>query len=227
MNRAVRLASKFATYTTAAGAASLGGFFFYTRRAEFVPFSLADDPIVASATYKKLNAFGNDGLHDYYVRKVPLDQVKPELLADEGKLVEKLCGGVWGGFGYDIQRKYLARKYRGPETSTQLWDPPELLSSSYPVGTCITDHFEVVARSPTTVTIRCGDSPRNSGPRASDGIFEISAEVNRDEGVALLGVKSIFFKGDGPGEPIPQHIVVLHRLYSKLMLESATRNVCK
>lgn len=36
---------------------------------------------------------------DLCIRKVPTDQIKPELLEKEGKLVEKFCAGVWGGIG--------------------------------------------------------------------------------------------------------------------------------
>ncbi|KAF7297224.1 hypothetical protein MIND_00955500 [Mycena indigotica] len=227
MNRAVRAARTFATYTTVAGAASFGTFLAYTRHAEFVPFSVQDDPIVASTAYKKFNAFGNDGAHDLCVRRVPLGEIREEYLQGDGKLVEKFCGGIWAEFGYDIQRKYLERKYRGPATATDLWDPPELKGSTYPVGTRVTDHFEVLEHTASSITLRAGDSPRIAGPRDSDGLIELGAKVRQDEGVVEFTFKSVFYKGDGPGQPMPDLIQWLHRLYTKLLVESALKNVRK
>ncbi|KAJ7223094.1 hypothetical protein GGX14DRAFT_657180 [Mycena pura] len=230
MHKAVKLASKFVAYTSVAGAVGFGGFLFFTRKSRFVPFSLADDPIFASSHYKKLNPHQNDALHDLCVRRVPLSQIKPELLQDDsrGKLVEAFCSGVWSGFGYGIQRRYLERKYRGPETATQLWDARALATSTYPVGTQITDHFEVISHTPMSISVRCGDSPRNSGVRASDGVFEMSAVIDANEGVVEFGLKSVFFKGDGKSEgAMPAHIAFAHRLYTKLLMESAVGKVVK
>jgi hypothetical protein len=131
--------------------------------------------------------------------------------------------------GYEIQRRYLERKYRGPETANQLWDTGELAMSTYPVGTKITDHFEVISHTPTSISVRCGDSPRNSGVRASDGVFELTAIVKESEGVAEFGLKSVFFQGEGKsaGNMIPGHIAFAHRLYTKLWMESALRKLLK
>lgn len=43
----------------------------------------------------------NPATQDICVRKVPLGSIKPNLLekADEGKLVEAFCAGVWSGIG--------------------------------------------------------------------------------------------------------------------------------
>lgn len=129
---------------------------------------------------------------------------------------------------YAFQRSYLERKYRGPLTSHQLWTTSELLSSNYPVGTQITDHFEVVEHTPNSIVVRCGDSPRNRDVRESDGLFEMSAVIKRDEGVAEFGLKSIFYQGLGKsGAPMPAHITWLHQQYSKLWMESAIRKVTK
>lgn len=61
------------------------------------------------------------------------------------------------------------------------------------MGTKITDHFEVVAKSPESIIVRCGDSPRNKDVRESDGLFEMQAEIKKDEGVAEFGLKSVFY----------------------------------
>ncbi|KAJ7778539.1 hypothetical protein B0H16DRAFT_1672122 [Mycena metata] len=229
MAKAVKLASKFLAYTSAAGAVGFGSFLFLTRKSRFVPFTFTTDPIFSSSHFKRFNPNQNaPGLTDLCVRRVPLSQIKPELLTEDGKLVEGFCAGVWSGIGYEIQRKYLERKYRGPETAAQLWEKPELAASTYPVGTQITDHFEVIEHTPTSISVRCGDSPRKSGVRASDGVFEMSAVIKESEGVAEFGLKSVFFQGEGRSEgSIPAHIAFAHRLYTKLWMESALRKVLK
>ncbi|KAJ7260940.1 hypothetical protein B0H12DRAFT_1209822 [Mycena haematopus] len=230
MSRAVKLASKFVFYTSVAGAVGFGSFLLFTRKSRFVAFAFTSDPIFSSSHFKKFNPNGNvPGLHDFCVRKVPLSRIKPELLKEEGKLAEAFCAGVWSGFGYEIQRRYLERKYRREETANQLWDTRELAESTYDVGTQITDHFEVFEHTPTSISLRCGDSVLKNGVRVSDGVFETSAVVKEDEGVAEFGLKSVFFQGEGKSEsgPMPAAIQYAHRLYTKLLMEAAVRRVLK
>lgn len=63
--------------------------------------------------------------------------------------------------------------------------------------------------------------------RPSDGLFEMSVKINKEEGVAEFGLKSVFYKGLGKAEaaPMPPHIEMLHRWYTKLWMETAVRNV--
>lgn len=84
--------------TVIGGAASTGAFFYGVRNSKFVPFSVSD-AIFNSAAYNKFNPEKNPSTKDLCVRKVPLNQVKPQLLEKEGRLVEAFCAGVWGGFG--------------------------------------------------------------------------------------------------------------------------------
>lgn len=69
----------------------------------------------------------------------------------------------------------------------------------------------------------------NRGLRESDGLFEMSVDIKKDEGNAVFYLKSVFYNGiSGPkeGEPVmPYHIELLHREYAKLWMESALRNV--
>ncbi|KAJ7088539.1 hypothetical protein C8R43DRAFT_1082338 [Mycena crocata] len=229
MATAVKLAGKFLAYTSVAGAVGFGGFLFLTRKSQFVPVTLTTDAIFTSKHFKKFNPNQNvPGLHDLCVRRVPLTEIRPELLLMKGALVEEFCAGIWSGFGYEIQRRYLERKYRSPETAAQLWDTDKLAASKYPVGTQITDHFEVIEHTPTSIAVRCGDSPRNGGVRAVDGVFEMTAVVKESEGVAEFGLKSVFFQGEGKTEgSMPAHIAFAHRLYTKLWMESALRKVVK
>lgn len=132
---------------------------------------------------------------------------------------------------YEFQRRYLQRKWYGPETSQQLWSRQQLASASYEPGTRITDHFEVVDRTPTEVVIRCGDSPRNSGPRPSDGLFVISAKVDREKGVAHLGLKSCLFhsheKVGGTAGPMPPWMEHLHQWYARIWMASASSRILR
>ncbi|KAB8238224.1 uncharacterized protein BDW43DRAFT_154296 [Aspergillus alliaceus] len=218
----------FLKLTTYGGLATAGTFFYTTRNAVFVPMTPAD-PIFQSAAYRKQNPSQNPTTHDLCVRKVPLSEINPSLLEKKGKLAEAFCAGVWSGWGYAFQRAYLARKYQGSETASHLWERSELKASTYDVGTLITDHFEVIEKTPERIVVRCGDSPRTQGVRDSDGLFEISAVVKPEEGVAEFALKSCFFQGLGKAEnaPMPTHIDWLHKQYTKLLAETAIRNVLR
>ncbi|RLM01925.1 hypothetical protein CFD26_108227 [Aspergillus turcosus] len=220
--------ARFLKLTTIGGAATVGGFFWYTRNDVFVPLPLSDR-IFHSARFNVLNPLRNPTTHDLCIRKVPLSEIDPTLLEKKGKLVEAFCAGIWSGWGYAIQRAYLARKYQSPETANQLWSRSELRRSTYEPGTLITDHFEVVEKTPDRIVVRCGGSPRVQDVRPSDGLFEMSVQVKPDEGVAEFGLKSVFFQGLGKaeGQPMPPHIEWLHRQYSKLWMETAIRNVLR
>jgi hypothetical protein len=114
----------------------------------------------------------------------------------------------------------------------------------------------VLAKTPTSVLIRCGDSPLKNpdSPRQSDGLFEMCATVNPNEGYAEFRLKSIFFSGDqswtgerkqieetggsGSGSeaatavetwdnrgPMQGTVWYAHKLYTKLWMESALSRV--
>ncbi|KAL9088393.1 MAG: hypothetical protein Q9159_003093 [Coniocarpon cinnabarinum] len=172
-------------------------------------------------------------MHDACVRHLPIDQIKPELLERQEQLTEAFCAGVWSGLGYAFQRRYLEMKYRDdPFAKDHLWDRSALASSSYEVGTNITDHFEVVSKTPDSIIMRAGASPRVQEPRSDDGLFEISTQMNRDEGVVVFSLKSVFFnsvKGhETPDKaPFPWVAVKLHQAYAKILMESAVQTMSK
>ncbi|KAL5341087.1 hypothetical protein BJX70DRAFT_359581 [Aspergillus crustosus] len=214
--------------TTFGGLAGLGSFFLYTRNAHFVPMTTTD-PIFNHPCYQKFNPSRNPTTHDLCIRRVPLNEINPRLLEKKGKLVEAFCAGVWSGWGYAYQRRYLSRKYEAEDTKSHLWSTAQLASSTYEVGTLITDHFEVLEKTPERIVVRCGDSPRRQDVRASDGLFEISAVVKPEEGVAEFGLKSCFYQGlgkaEGEGGPMPPHVAWLHQQYTKLWAETALYKV--
>ncbi|KAL2403915.1 hypothetical protein ABEF95_004261 [Exophiala dermatitidis] len=222
--------------------ASIGGFFVWTKHCQFTPddqFNPATEPLFRSQWFQKFNPGSNPTTHDECVRRLPLHKIRPELLEDArnggSKLVEAFSQGVWGGFGYKIQRAYLERKYRNDTTTAhQLWTPQQLRTSTYDVGTEITDHFVVLEKTPTSILIRCGDSPLNSPDknRPSDGLFALTAKADFDKGFAEFRLKSIFYQGEGePADkshgPMSSNMQWLHKLYTKLWMESAMSNVKK
>lgn len=214
---------------------TIGWFSVWTKHSKFIDLSPATDTTFQSAFYRRYNPSSNPTTHDLCVRKIPLFKLKPELVEDAAKggtkLVEGFCAGVWGSFGYTIQRLYLANKYKNNTTTAhQLWSKEQLLASTYDEGTEITDHFAVLSKTPSTILVRCGDSPLNKDVRPSDGLFEISATVD-PAGFAEFRLKSVFYQGLGVSEtgkpPMEGFILWAHRQYTKLWMESAVRNVMK
>ncbi|TVY31293.1 hypothetical protein LSUB1_G008983, partial [Lachnellula subtilissima] len=196
---------------------------------KFVPLS-PTDAIFTSPAYLRNNPNKNPASQDLCVRRVPLSKIKPHLLEKEaeGKLTEAFCQGLWSGLGYAYQRHYLSKKYQNTTTTAhQLWTRPELATSTYEPGTQITDHFEVVSKTPESIVVRCGGSPLEQGVRASDGLFEMGVQIKKDEGVAEFRLKSVFYKGLGnaDGPPMPPHVLFAHKLYTKLWMETAVGNV--
>jgi hypothetical protein len=80
------------------GAATAAIFAFSTRKCQFVPFPTTD-PILSSSVLRKYNPNNNPAVRDLCIRKVPLSEIKPELLEKDGKLVEAFAAGIWGGPG--------------------------------------------------------------------------------------------------------------------------------
>lgn len=67
--------------------------------------------------------------------------------------------------------------------------------------------------------------------RASDGLFEMRAEIKQAEGIAEFQLKSCFYQGLGKSDsgkpPLSPWMDWAHKLYTKLWMESAIRNVVK
>ncbi|CAM1501463.1 Fc.00g034470.m01.CDS01 [Cosmosporella sp. VM-42] len=189
------------------------------------------DPIWTSKIYKRFNPNSNPATQDICIKRIPLSKIRPELLKNEGDLALEFCRGVWSGLGFTIQRQYLDYKYRGPETAHQLWSQEQLSQSSYERGTCITDHFEVVEKTPNAITVRCGDSPRNQELRASDGLFIISATIDEKRGEVELGLKSCLFSSKGKVSgfkgPMPPWMEELHQWYARIWAETGSRRLLK
>jgi hypothetical protein len=124
-------------------------FNFWTKDTKFVPYD-ATAPDFQTETFKKHNPASNPPVCiDHAMRTVPLSQLKTR---EQAKLTTDFCRGLWSGMGYAYQRRYLEKKYRTLKgREDHLWDRAQLVQSDYPVGTKITDHFEVVEHSPEKV----------------------------------------------------------------------------
>ncbi|PNS18529.1 hypothetical protein CAC42_5068 [Sphaceloma murrayae] len=220
----VRRALTLTGWGAFAGAGSLA---FYTRKSKIMPLP-AEDYLYNTTFYSRLNPNSNPTMNDICIQKVPMSKIKPEYLEPDGKLAEKFCAGIWSTWGFAIQRRYLERKYRD-QTPNQLWDVKDLAENKYQVGTYITDHFEVISKTPESVVVRCGDSPRVQQPRASDGVFEMVALPDKEKGEVEFQLKSVFFNAETPSEKhsVPFHIEIAHRWYTKLWMESAIGSLMK
>ncbi|TVY39883.1 hypothetical protein LOCC1_G006111 [Lachnellula occidentalis] len=239
------------------GTGSLAGFAFWTRHAKFVPLSPTDaifnSPAYLRNNPNKNPASQDLCVRRVPLSKIKPHLLEKEA---EGKLTEAFCQGLWSGLeeenekrmerknkrqdihrwlipnahktGYAYQRHYLEKKYRNTTTTAhQLWERQELATSTYEPGTQITDHFEVVSKTPESIVVRCGGSPLEQGVRASDGLFEMGVQIKKDEGVAEFRLKSVFYTGLGKAEagPMPLHVLFAHKLYTKLWMETAVGNV--
>ncbi|KAF2870127.1 hypothetical protein BDV95DRAFT_496327 [Massariosphaeria phaeospora] len=209
---------------------SLGYFAFslYTRKTTFLPYD-ASTPDLQTATARAHNPARNPPVCiDHAVRTVPLAQLKT---AEQAALTRDFCRGVWSGLGYAYQRRYLEKKYRAlPGRQDMLWEREELGKAEYGVGTRITDHFEVVERTPEKIVVRCGDSPLNPDPRPSDGLFSMEVSTDEEAQTATFHLKSVFVDTSPEGktaEPMPWALLFAHRLYTKLWMETAVRKLLK
>jgi hypothetical protein len=129
-------------------------FSLWSRKTTFVPYDTSS-PDLATATFKKHNPNGNPpACIDHAIRTVPLSQLKT---TDQKELTRDFCRGVWSGIGFAYQRRFLEKKYKAlPGRENHLWSREELGKAEYDVGTKITDHFEVVEKSPEKVCLQCG-----------------------------------------------------------------------
>ncbi|ETN36349.1 uncharacterized protein HMPREF1541_08626 [Cyphellophora europaea CBS 101466] len=277
------LTSKIVQGTVITTLTSIGGFFVWTKHCEATPLDPSTEPLYKSPFYYKYNPYNNFTNADVITRRIPLHQLRPDLLEDAqnggSRLVEQFCGAIWSGFNYTPQRLIHSRnkpasslpppppvsdsspilnevaattkstwssltsffssspsaaKPKDSSSTTtpstppeDLWAPTALSISTYPAGTVITNHFLVLARTPTSILIRCGDSPLTSPyePRDSDGLFEISATTNFEKGYAEFQLKSVFFNGTeankGATSGLGPTMWWLHQQYAKMWMESA------
>lgn len=93
----LRTAFAVTGYTTLAATT---GFIAWTRKCHFADVPPTDH-LFNTTLFARYNPNNAPVTQDICLRRVPLAQIKPELLeqADEGQLVQAFCAGVWGGLG--------------------------------------------------------------------------------------------------------------------------------
>lgn len=80
------------------GLGATGAYLFWTRKCKITDVP-ASDYIYNTTLYARHNPYNAPVTHDNCLRRVPLEKIKPELLQQEGKLVEAFCAGIWSGLG--------------------------------------------------------------------------------------------------------------------------------
>ena len=96
------LDTRFLRYVLASGGAlvvTTGTYLYTTWNVQAVPISNSSDSIFQNKHYRQCNPNDNPIVHDLHVLRVPFSQIDPALLENREKLLERYCGGVWGGVG--------------------------------------------------------------------------------------------------------------------------------
>ncbi|KAF7595934.1 hypothetical protein BBP40_004080 [Aspergillus hancockii] len=224
---------RFCKSSAAASFTTIGAWQLWSRHSYFEPFGPEVDPLFRGRYFKQFNPFTNPTVSDSCVRKVPLTNIDPRLVEDSrnggSELVERFCCGIWGGYGYAIQRNILNWAWKDQSNADgMLWDKDQLLTSRYSPGTIVTDHFIVLEKTPRSIIMRGGMSPAKDpeSPREMDNLAEICVDIDDDQGQAEFRFKNIFFNGVAPGGTpgFPEPLVWLHLQYCKLLLEAGVSN---
>ncbi|OBS28433.1 hypothetical protein FPOA_02371 [Fusarium poae] len=211
-----------------------GTFHLVTRRCYFEALgpengrSLFEHPLLT-----QINPWNKPGSSDSCVREVPFDKLDKALIEDAKnggtKLIERFIAGMWGGFGYGIQRRIMAL-FKDDHTKHDLWNKKDLLESTYEPGTYFTNHFLVLSKTPTCITMRGCFDPHQSPPSPMDidNVVEIHAEMNEAKQVVVLKLRVFTFDGrkeaSDKEDPFGGIVGWLHRRYSTLLVESGARN---
>ncbi|KAH7156738.1 hypothetical protein EDB81DRAFT_398769 [Dactylonectria macrodidyma] len=219
--------------TAGASFAGAAGFWFWTRKCHFEEFGPHNDNLFRYPMLKQINPYNNPDSHDMCVRRVPFSQLKPELLEDTlqggSKLVEAFCRGIWGRYGYSIQRKIM-ESWKDDSNQGDLWTKEELLTSTYEPDTFITNHFHVWEKTPQSLTIRGCVPPRQTTPTPMpmENVIEIRADLDKEKQEAVLRLKMMIFDGTQGASQEPDPFGGfpgwLHRRYSALLVEAGAGN---
>ncbi|KAK1625257.1 hypothetical protein BDP81DRAFT_499872 [Colletotrichum phormii] len=216
--------SKFAAGTAIAGAAS---FHLWTRQCAFDDnFTPANDALFQHPLLKKVNPKNNPDFHDCCFHMVSFDKLRPELVEDAlsggSKLVESYSAGVWGRYAFNIQRKIMEMARKDESNAGDLWKNEELLKTTYQAGTTFANDFIVIEKSPSSILLRGGLSPRVApdGSRELDSIITLDAELDHQSRVVTFKLKSILVNGlsDGKGVSLVGPGIFLHQQYAKLLV---------
>ncbi|KAI1184001.1 hypothetical protein F5B17DRAFT_102660 [Nemania serpens] len=212
------------------GVASVGGGMAYLAGSTtFVPLT-KDDPMFKTKTWRRYNPRENPAFKDDIIKTVPLSKIRQELRNDETALTLEFCRGVWSRWGFKVHSILQERYDKPPGTDDNLWSTSELAVAKFAKGLRFSNHFEVVENSGKEIVVRCGGSPMDSGLRKSDGLIFLSAKIDPEQEQAVFHFKSALFSSGAPKvkdavTALPPKMVFLHKLYVRMLLQSAVRNV--
>ncbi|KAF1996294.1 hypothetical protein P154DRAFT_609175 [Amniculicola lignicola CBS 123094] len=224
---------RFGGYAAMGSVAGITCWKFWSRKSYFEEFTPATDKLFCHPLLKTINPHNSPSIHDSCVRKVPFSQVQPEVLGDHrkggSKLITTYCQGIWGGYGFAIQRRLENLKTKNKDSKGDLWTAEQLLGSEYNVGEVITDHFTIIEKTNDTILLRgMPVRPQCAGYCGYlDSIGELNVRLNEEEECVEFRFKKILFSGaEGPKDkpPFPAAITMLHYQYMKLLVESG---VCR
>ncbi|CAG7557795.1 unnamed protein product [Fusarium equiseti] len=225
------LATKVAAGISVTGAIS---FHLLTRECKFEPFGPANGTsLFTHSMLKQTNPWNKPVSADSCVREVPFTKLDPQLIEDAANggtmLIERFAAGMWGGFGYEPQRKIMTF-FKNENSKNDVWEKKDLLESKYEPGTYFTNHFVVLSKTPTCITMRGCFDPHQSPPAPMDidNMVELHAVLDHEKQAAVLKFRALTFDGrkeaSDAEDPFGGFGGWLHRRYSTLLTESGARH---
>lgn len=144
----------------AASASTLGAAVYWlaTRKQKFHELNDPNDGLLRSQFYARYNPHGNEDLSDIYEARIPVSEIRPDLISDfrrgGSKLVERYCSGLLGGWGtltlgdllvvymlilcvgFAVQRRLSIRRARQAETASpdELYTKAQIMDSTFEEG---------------------------------------------------------------------------------------------
>lgn len=120
------------------------------------------------------------------------------------------------------------KKFRKSDAnSTDLWEEEQISHSDFKIGTIIADDFIVRDKSPTSIMLQGGTSPRYSPdePHEMDTIVTLRVNLNRERQLAEFRLECIVAANGITTDDRPALGTVeifLHQCYSKLLLTAGS-----
>ncbi|KAJ3505526.1 hypothetical protein NM208_g16184 [Fusarium decemcellulare] len=210
------------------------GFSLWTRHCHFEPFEPPNDKLFEHPILEKINPFHKPDSHDCCVRIVPFKQVQPALLQSARTggtaLIEAFARGMWGGYGFAIQRGILSLTRDGG--NPDLWTKADLQTSAFEPGTYFTNWFHVLSKSPHHITLRGCFKPRQDPPtpQSTDSLGQLEVWIDESKSIVHFKFKSVTFDGTEAAadveDPFGGISGWLHKQYAKLLVEAGVGNCC-
>ncbi|KAG7118505.1 hypothetical protein HYQ44_005648 [Verticillium longisporum] len=218
--------------TTSGGAgACFVGLQQWTKPTYFEAFDFKSHPVLHHLSLEPLRLAQRPQFGDSCVREVAFQDIEPGLLQDGlsggTALLEQFAGGVFGRYAFRIQRNLMKKFRKSDANSTDLWEEEQISHSDFKIGTIIADDFIVRDKSPTSIMLQGGTSPRYSPdePHEMDTIITLRVNLNRERQLAEFRLECIVAANGITTDDRPALGTVeifLHQCYSKLLLTAGS-----